>query len=484
MKRKKIFLSIACFALLLFCSFLGAACTGGVSSSSSSILYHDITCVVLGEEYKSERRADGVGIYMLWRPEIENYIFDGWFYDAEFTKEVKEDDVITRDTTVYARMLRQNMFTCISLDNLWLTITEVCLDGKRPWQYAKSKFIDGYELVGVYFDEDCTQPYDGEPANGQDVTLYFKHSIIHYTITYDQPTSNPTTYTIEDEFVLDAPFYGGFEKICNGWATPSGRLVSEIKKGSTGNLTLSTSLVDYHRNDNEFLCGYYPQTIKDDDITVERYKNTKYYIGSDGYYYLSKTSSATASGTFSNGTVIQPKTNYYFKMQPIIWHVYNENEDGTLHLASKYILDGKTLGTVGYDKNTTLRPWLNQTFASLQFTQKQYDCIKETTIETGMAWVKFETTELIHIAPICWGGSFGGLKKTATDYARLSDMLINYASSDNQAYGFWWMMTTDHSGNVHYVTPSGKRDFDEGNTYYNNHHIMGVVPFMHFQPEA
>ncbi len=488
-KMSKKILSVVCFGLLFACLFLCVGCISTTSSSSSSILYREIKCMVLGEEYQIIRRQDGAAISTWMKPEMENYTFDGWFYDAEFTQEVKKDDIITADTTIYARMLRENVYTCISLDDLWLTTTEVCLDGKRPWQYAKSKFIDGYELVGVYFDEDCTQPYDGEPANGQDVTLYFKHSIITYTITYDMPTDNPKSYTVNDAFPLNEPQHGEFKKLFGGWKTEGGRVWTQIPKGTTGNLNLKVHWVDYKRVDDEFFCGYYPQTIMPEDVTIVDGMGA-YGIGSDGYYYLSKYSPVSASGKFSDGREIQPDTKYYFRMEPIAWNIFKEEDSGYLRLVSKYVLDGQPLGSASYN-TSSIRTWLTDTF-EIYFTGEQYSGIGISKIETGVAWLKFETENRIHLGPICWSltsllENHGGMGKIATDYARISGIPLSGAVEQDGVYNCyapWWLMKTNNaSSEPYFVTSSGSIYSRDELGYYSASTTLGIVPFMAFLPK-
>ena len=81
--------------------------------------------------------------------------------------------------------------------------------------------------------------------------------------------------------------------------------------------------------------GNWPQTLKEDNVTVDE-TITKatvtggytYYLGSDGYWYAKCTESKFgSSGTkYANGTTIGTGTKY-FKVEPIKWRVLTKTYD-------------------------------------------------------------------------------------------------------------------------------------------------------------
>lgn len=102
--------------------------------------------------------------------------------------------------------------------------------------------------------------------------------------------------------------------------------------------------------------GEYPQTIKASSVTIQSTTPDAngYYTGSDGERYAKVTyepsgmlgwngftSSSMATyklNQASDGTMMQDGTDYYFKVEPIKWHILRNN-DGTAFIASDVILD-------------------------------------------------------------------------------------------------------------------------------------------------
>lgn len=107
----------------------------------------------------------------------------------------------------------------------------------------------GYTFAGWYEDTKFTKKYNSntitvEPdTTTYNKTLYAKWTPINYTISYNLdggilPTgkTNPTTYTVEDEFTLNNPVKEGY--VFAGWKGTGITSVSTkviITKGSTGN---------------------------------------------------------------------------------------------------------------------------------------------------------------------------------------------------------------------------------------------------------
>ncbi|MBR2466395.1 MAG: InlB B-repeat-containing protein, partial [Clostridia bacterium] len=136
------------------------------------------------------------------------------------------------------------------------------------WSYRKDVGLElpvieceGYEFIGwtykkqvrVYKTE-ADIPADLELIDhieqGSDegnVTLYAHWMLINYEIIYeDAPvTNNPATYTVEDGIVLKAPSFTGLK--FNKWTDKDGNEVTEIKKGSTGDITLYATWI-YEEN--------------------------------------------------------------------------------------------------------------------------------------------------------------------------------------------------------------------------------------------
>ena len=80
------------------------------------------------------------------------------------------------------------------------------------------------------------------------------------------------------------------------------------------------------------LFGYYPQTIKAADVTVDTSTTDSrgYYLGSDGEYYAQVVAEPYETQyTFSDGTKIEEGQTYYFKVEKLKWRILTENYEGS-----------------------------------------------------------------------------------------------------------------------------------------------------------
>ena len=112
---------------------------------------------------------------------------------------------------------------------------------------------DGWDFVGWYTASIGGELVDYIPeGTKKNIILYAHWEIIEYSITYDYgisntgyiPTnSNKTTYTIEDQFSLSKPYWSGL--IFINWTDENGKEITQINKGTTGNLTLTANWTTY-----------------------------------------------------------------------------------------------------------------------------------------------------------------------------------------------------------------------------------------------
>ncbi len=98
--------------------------------------------------------------------------------------------------------------------------------------------ITGYDFDGWYLG---SEKYDFSMPVTKNIVLNAKWNLHQYKIIYDlsggtNSINNPTTYTMEDEVVLEAPRKEGSD--FSGWKSGN-ELITKITKGSTGDLTLT-----------------------------------------------------------------------------------------------------------------------------------------------------------------------------------------------------------------------------------------------------
>ena len=88
--------------------------------------------------------------------------------------------------------------------------------------------------------------------------------------------------------------------------------------------------------------GDFPQTIADSGITYTEnpvYKG--WYLGSNGYFYEKCSAhvyTESSNYTASNDTELTEGTDYYFKIEPIVWRVLNPSASGNKVLFAESIL--------------------------------------------------------------------------------------------------------------------------------------------------
>ena len=112
-------------------------------------------------------------------------------------------------------------------------------------QYAHSYSLpiptrSGYDFDGWYYQGDIFSTEDIWELDC-DVKLTAKWAVHYYKITYElnggrNSTFNPTSYTVEDEIILNNPSRTGYSFI--KWVDQYNKEISKINKGSTGDLIL------------------------------------------------------------------------------------------------------------------------------------------------------------------------------------------------------------------------------------------------------
>ena len=147
------------------------------------------------------------------------------------------------------------------------------------------------------------------------------------------------------------------------------------------------------------LFGEYPQTIKDDDVTITGTTDSRgYYLGSDGCYYAKVTATLRKSGyKFSTGTTVTSGTVYYFKVEPIRWRILTEGNGKAFLLCDSIIanqryyegddnktrtIDGKTVYANNY-MYSSIRKWLNEEFYKTAFSALQQELILVATVSNS-----------------------------------------------------------------------------------------------------
>ena len=141
----------------------------------------------------------------------------------------------------------------------------------------------------------------------------------------------------------------------------------------------------YTREENYIYIGRYPQSLKEESVTITDKQNKKgYYLGSDNEYYAKVVANPRYNNyRFKNNEKIIKDEIYYFKVEPIKWSILNE-KDGKAFLRCVTILTKK-----GFDddsniyKDSQIRAWLNGEFYSTVFNSLQQNLILTTEVDNS-----------------------------------------------------------------------------------------------------
>ena len=181
--------------------------------------------------------------------------------------------------------------------------------------------------------------------------------------------------------------------------------------------------------------GLYPQTNVNNSTLISSLNSLStpesngWYLY-DGDYYAKVNATPFKSGyTFDNGTTIIEGTSYWFKCEPIVWNILNNN-NGEYYIVSSVLLDthcyyksrynrtidGQTIYPNNY-KYSDIRTWLNEDFYNSAFALgNKY--IQTTAIDNSAS-----TTNDIN-------------NKYACDNTVDKVFLPSYQDYNNSSYGF------------------------------------------------
>ena len=155
-------------------------------------------------------------------------------------------------------------------------------------------------------------------------------------------------------------------------------------------------------NGNTVTYGIYPQTVLTDEELVSNLNNdakeqTNGWYLYDGDYYAKVSATPNSSSyKFDNGTTISSGTTYWFKCEPIVWNVLNNNS-GEYYIVSSVLLDAhcyyNSTSTRTIDEQTVyannykysdIRTWLNEDFYNSAFALGNSH-IQTTTVDNSAA---------------------------------------------------------------------------------------------------
>lgn len=126
--------------------------------------------------------------------------------------------------------------------------------------------VDGYNFKGWYTAQTGgTRVTEFSVGSTGDRVLYAQWEKVVYTVTFDSPDVpvSPVTYTVDKGVTLTNPSWFGYTFV--GWSNDDGFIVSSIKPGTTGNITLHANWTS-NRNKATSYGTYEKPIIIEDDI--------------------------------------------------------------------------------------------------------------------------------------------------------------------------------------------------------------------------
>lgn len=153
-----------------------------------NIIYCDRFVEVVVNETKEEYNLDNFDqVSKIPLPKVEDYEFEGWFYDENYTNKVNEEDKFVDDVVIYAKM---NV-----IPHFYVT-TLIC-NSEKTYKFYENVAINSFEIQifeelefkGWYFDENYENTVPTDYVLSENISLYAKYDPIVYfyiTIHYDE----------------------------------------------------------------------------------------------------------------------------------------------------------------------------------------------------------------------------------------------------------------------------------------------------------
>lgn len=235
--KRNLILSLLTLLLLLCCSMTFVAC------NDESKVKHSYTVSFKsdGRNYEVVLVEEGNTVSLPNPPEKDGYTFDGWYTDESCTQEYTATELIVQNTDLYAKFTANVYTITYNADGGTNpnTTTSFTVEDKVVLADAQKS---GYLFKGwKNGNEYMTAIPKGTTENIALTAVFEKEG---YTITYENVDGayyyNQKAYAVDDEtFEINPANKEGYE--FDGWYLTedfSGEEVTEIVKGTTGNLTL------------------------------------------------------------------------------------------------------------------------------------------------------------------------------------------------------------------------------------------------------
>lgn len=276
--------------------------------------------------------------------------------------------------------------------------------------------------------------------------------------------------------------------------------------------------------------GKFPQTVTDVDVSLiksgTKDKKTGYYTYQDKEYAIITSSlNDESNSSFWNGTKVENNKEYAFLVEPIVWDILKTSDDSYLLLSNMVLtssafqtnygvhdkeyyykdsdgnldLDTKdTHGTYANEYSVSLvRLYLQNTFYSVAFNEKQQNIIETTTLnnhqgDSVYAKLQQDTKDKVFILSYteATNNTYGFTEenpqrriKQVTDYALCSGAYAYcYSYSGTMTKNSMWYLRSagDDALHVLKVDSTGEISKTSG-THISESTYMGIVPALYIK---
>ena len=202
-----------------------------------------------GERYQPAGHSEGSKCKVCGKILVEPQPIPGEHYEIVY--HVAGSDVYLENLNLKGEIVNENPVSYSPGDKITL----------------RNLFVPGYRFVG-WFDnasssnEDPIKKIEGESGR---IDLYAHWEKEVYTITFDSPDVpwDSVTYTVDTGKTLTNPSWFGYTFV--GWSDDNGFIVSRIKPGTTGNITLHANWTSNRNKATSYTDYGDPIIIEDDE---------------------------------------------------------------------------------------------------------------------------------------------------------------------------------------------------------------------------
>ncbi len=365
------------------------------AACSNKVENFELSFVVNGEIHSKITTNGKETISIPDDPSKDGYTFDGWYWDEgiwskPFTANSLLDAPISSNMAVHAKF-----------DAIKYTITYETNGGthQNPVSYTiEDAFAltdaqkEGYDFLG-WFDANDQKVTDISVGSMGDISLKAQYSPSVYDVIYentkDAVNSNPSSYTIEtNTIILSDLVKDGYT--FDGWYNGETK-VTEIPKGSIGNLTLTAKWdtvgyqISYNNLFNAENSNPSSYDVEDEPLTLGNPTR-------EGYAFLGWYTEASFENQITEiavGTI--GNIELYAKWEPISYTITYENTKDAINAnPTSFTIESETITLVDLTKDGyTFDGWFN---GQTQVTEMAQGMVGNITLTAKWSVIGYEIT--------------------------------------------------------------------------------------------